>query len=271
MTNIGLVTYVYEDYQDFIPLFVYSTLKNNPDIGIKIFLKEELTDYNRRTLEAVDTNKVQIIENYSIPCPIAPLHGIRYLIPEKDLSEFDYVYLSDVDLVNIEDMTKRCAQDIEASKKSLLPFNGSCYNGHFGGINDQLPRFQLGSVFIEVKPYYKKMSKTIEEVHSGIHKDYISTISHLPTVELLFYYMLDKTFQFDFELFNQNDDILRVQQLHGLNLRWLDITKGCWWKPDAAERLLLENIYEKGTEQSKQILRKTALPNWRIVKALSKA
>ena len=66
MTNIGLVTYVYEDYQDFIPLFVYSTLKNNPDIGIKIFLKEELTDYNRKTLEEVATNKVQVIENYSI-------------------------------------------------------------------------------------------------------------------------------------------------------------------------------------------------------------
>ena len=257
MTNIGLVTYVYEDYQDFIPLFVYSTLKNNPDIGIKIFLKEELTDYNREILEEVATNKVQIIENYSIPCPITKLSGTRFLIPERDLSEFDYVYISNIDFVNIEDMTKRCAQDIEVSKKSLLPFNGVCYNQHFFD-NGSYNRFQGGSVFIEVKPYYKEMCRTIEEIHSGVHDDYLNEIYDLKADEILLYYMLDQTFQlFDFELFHQDDFLLRIKQLHGVHLNpiWYLAENDSLWVPDTTERLLLENIYEKGAESVKQILR----------------
>ena len=254
MTNIGLVTYVYEDYQDFIPLFVYSTLKNNPDIGIKIFLKEELKDYNRKTLEEVATNKVQVIENYSIPGPRIKLSGTRFLIPERDLSEFDYVYLSDIDFVNIEDMTKRCAQDIEASKKSLLPFNGVCFLDHTFGPTSY-NRFQGGSVFIEVKPYYKEMCRTIEEIHSGIHDDYLNEIYNLNADEILLYYMLDQTFQFDFELFHQDDFLLRIKQIHGthLNLFWYFATSVSYcdrsdisdtlWIPDTTERLLLENIY----------------------------
>ena len=269
MKNIGLVTYVYEDYQDFIPLFVYSTLKNNPDIGIKIFLKEELTDYNRKTLEEVATNKVQVIENYSIPGPRIKLSGTRFLIPERDLSEFDYIYLSDIDFVNIEDMTKRCAQDIEVSKKSLLPFNGLCYNQRFSD-DSSYNRFQGGSVFIEVEPYYEKMSRTIEEMHSGLHDDYLNEIYDLNADEILLYYMLDQTFQFDFELFHQDDFLLRIKQIHGthLNLFWYFATSVSYcdrsdisdtlWIPDTTERLLLENIYENGTESVKQVLREAS-------------
>lgn len=254
--NIGLITYVYEDYQDFIPLFVYSTLKNNPNLNIKIFLKEELTKENRTMLEKVSTNKVCVVENYFRPCPIEKLGGIRILIPEKDVSEFDYIYLTDVDIVEMDDMTKQCETDILKANERGVPFNGVSYRTEFHTDNSPpvtLPRFNMGCVFIDVKPYYEKMTRVIEEINSSKHQEYMDKIKHLQSDELLFYYMLKQAFEFDETVFKHRD-------LPGKNLcgvKWGFDNK--WVPTDDVEKALIEDIYENGTEQIKSIFTHRAL------------
>ena len=242
---------MYGEYQDFIPLYVYSVIKNNPQIGIKIFLKETLSDANKALLQDFPASGLQIVENYFIPCPIVKLGGIRVLIPERDVSEFDYFYFSDVDMVNVQYMFGKIQIGIEKSKETGLPFNGLYYTSSFriDGQIEFLPRFNLGSMFVEVKPYFAKMSRIIDEIHSGKHKKYMDKIKNLLSDELLLYYMLDQAFDLDVDLFKTG------HFLHGLNLGGIRWGFKNYWKPtDAIEQRLVDHIMKKGSHHVKDTL-----------------
>ena len=238
------MSYVYGHYQDFIPLYVYYALKTNPDISIKIFLKEELTDYNRKMLDRFATDNVQVVENYFIPCPIDKLGGIRALIPEEEFSEFDYIYLTDIDMVEIQDMTERCHYDLMRCEILGLPFNSGFYKTHFKvGV---LSRIYMGCMFIKVKPYYEKMSNIIDNIFDDDHKEYIDKIKSLGSDELLLYYMLDQVFKLDLSLFEDHVP-------HGANLHVITYG-GLSWEPSSSfEKSLIDDICKNGFEETRKI------------------
>ena len=253
--SLGLITYVYEDYQDFIPLYVYSVLKNNPSVNIKIFLKEVLTKENRAMLEKVSTDKVEIVENYFIPCPIGRLGGIRVLIPEKDVSEFDYIYITDIDVVEVCDMREHCNKSILLSEKRNVPFNGRFYDHQFRHFKGLLPRFNLCCVFIEVKPYYEKMNKVIENIYSDKHQEYMNKIDDFHIDEPLFYYMLKQAFEFDDATFKKRGVGLPFLNLHPIKVGYKGKNKNRRWIPsNDIEKALVKDIYENGTEKVKYII-----------------
>jgi hypothetical protein len=160
LKKICISSFVYGDYADYIPVYIFSILKAYPEYEVKIFLHDELTTNVGSALDFIKdnlSNRFIIVENYYKSR--VPHKYLRWVIPHRDFKEYDYVFINDVDFIILRE------------KPSLLEFYQSHLNkfslpfGNFirKNIQDQ-PKRLSGSHFIKVNDYYKKTESIIKEV-----------------------------------------------------------------------------------------------------------
>lgn len=111
MEKICITSYVFGSYQMFIPVFVYSALKANKDSSIpyvKVYLDEPIQPSVKKSLEFLRSKGIEefdIIEKLGYPdvnevshsLKVDPRTFYRFMTPLDEFSNFDYVFVADVD------------------------------------------------------------------------------------------------------------------------------------------------------------------------------
>ncbi len=188
-------TYVYGWYQDFIPTYIFSILKSFPNHFVKIFLHEKLNDLNKEALNLIDNKNYEIIENYQEKVKnygIPHLAALRFLLPEEEFNDFEYVYFGDIDFIIyncfndnfIETYVKHC-------EATGLPFSNEW--------DYDYRRYRAtGLHFIIKKPYFESMNSMIESMKllRGNHFRVQTPCDKIYPMydEEMLYYMLSFTF-----------------------------------------------------------------------------
>jgi hypothetical protein len=201
-------TVVYDWYQDFIPIYIFSILKSFPQHYVKIFLLEKLSDNNKRSLESLKSlsDQFEVVDEFIDLdwCLIPHKAALRFLLTEEYFNDFKYVYFGDVDMLVYnqydDEFIDRYVQHCE---KTGLPFSNE-YNFY-----ENKHRI-TGLHFIIKEPYFKKMNQIIKEIRipremgSWWNNSFRSQCFHNqadPSFdEEMLYYMLSKTF--DLRLIN---------------------------------------------------------------------
>lgn len=90
-----------DDYQYYLPTFIYTLKRAYPDYYVKIFLKGKLSDKCRKILKSLDNQNWSVIENFCINYPnrISVCNTLRHLLPPKEFKNFTHLYITDVDFL----------------------------------------------------------------------------------------------------------------------------------------------------------------------------
>ena len=189
MEKVCFTSFVYGWYQDFIPIFVYSTLKSYPQHFVRIFLYEALTDGNRRSLELIRnqvSDQFEIIESFTELDDFNLPHkaAYRFVMGREYFPEFEYIYIGDVDFI-IQEKQDFFESHLNNCEKTGLPFSNS-WNYDWGKFR------ACGLHFIIKTPYFDAMDKWIKIMKGqNKFKSQCKCDENAPTYdEEMLYYML---------------------------------------------------------------------------------
>lgn len=105
--ELCILTYVFgEQYQDYIPLFIYSILKAYPDYFPIIFSELPIVKNVAKQLDMLrEIGEFKIYDRYS---PIPKLKGqraksIRWLFECEELAQYEAAYVGDIDIIIINE------------------------------------------------------------------------------------------------------------------------------------------------------------------------
>lgn len=166
--SICMTTYVHGAYQDYIPVYIYSTLLSYPDYFVRIFLRETLAPHNRRALDAIRSglsDRFEIRENACTDLDGFILRGARWLLPYEELADFEYAYIGDVDYIICRESPDIRARHVGYCRELNLPYSNSVR------VKNPADKKLTGLHFIIVKPYYKKMADVIDNTRKRIQQD----------------------------------------------------------------------------------------------------
>lgn len=107
MKNLLCVcAYVYGTaYQGYIPMYIYSIIKNHPQFHVRIYLDLYLRKDIKRLLENLDHERFDIIENFGNPYFERNIEkrAQRWLINDRSLNKFKYIYIGDIDIYMVDE------------------------------------------------------------------------------------------------------------------------------------------------------------------------
>lgn len=163
-----ICAYVYGgEYQNYIPMYVYSIIKNHPQYHVRIYLDSYLKENVRQLLNDMDQSKFDIIENFYNPYFERSMEkrALRWLITDEVLDKYKYVYIGDVDiyLVDEPDFLETHIRDMKKTKNIYsnavrLTICDFIKRGAKKEDYDHL--FKLtGLHFYETKPYRENVNK----------------------------------------------------------------------------------------------------------------
>ncbi len=155
-----LSTYVYGDYCDYIPSYIYAALKSYPDIFVKIFVHDMLPRYINKILAYLKKNfsdNFEIVEN--VYKERIPHNYLRWLLPDFFFNEFEYVLINDIDILILREEPSLLDFRLKHSKSFNLPFSNFLRHK-----KQNSPGRFSGSHFIVVKPYYEKVQSIINKI-----------------------------------------------------------------------------------------------------------
>lgn len=155
-SDLCFSTYAYGWYQDFVPLYIFSILYSFPQYYAKVFLRDSLTDDNRRALELIPNRSFEIVENYSLP--VLSLPATRFLMPRSEFAGFKYVYMGDVDFILYDEVGCDFLEYyLRHCESTGLPFSNA--------VTRDNGRWRLtGLHFMKLDEYYEKMASQIQAV-----------------------------------------------------------------------------------------------------------
>jgi hypothetical protein len=109
--NVGICTVVDKKYKDYIPLFILSAKKAFPDYKIKVFYRGDLKADN-------------VVDGFytDYPFEAATTSTMRFCMPSEHVVEFDYVYMTDVDMIFTKENRPLLEQHLTVMQKT-----GLCY------------------------------------------------------------------------------------------------------------------------------------------------
>lgn len=180
--------YVFGNYTKYIPYYVYSILKSYPDYFVKIFCMDRLTKKENACMEMIKKNlsaNFKIKENY-FPFPefkeAKKGKPLRFLIPHTEFSEFENVYVGDVDFLIVKETPSLLEGHLEHCRKIELPYS-----------NQIRPHSQrlTGLHFFKVEEYYKKLNPIIEYYQNHLDEVY-KFMSRHQTDEKFLYHIIKK-------------------------------------------------------------------------------
>jgi len=153
---------VYGWYQDYIPSFVLSILATFPQHYVKIFVKDQLSETNKRCLDLIKkdiSDHFEIIESFSeLDWTLIPhLAAYRFLLTRDYFEGFDYIYFGDVDFIIYNEKEDQFFDTyLEHCKKTGLPFSNEW--NYFG-------EFRMTGLHFVIKDrYFDIMDKWIFEM-----------------------------------------------------------------------------------------------------------
>jgi len=248
--SLCFTTYVFGWYQDYIPTYIYSILLAFPQHFVKIFVKEKLTENNKRALDLVKrhvSDSFEIIEEFDDldHCKIQHLPSLRFLMTRDYFEGFDYVYFGDVDFIIYNENDDNFYDHyVEHMKQTGLPFSNEW--------NYDRGKFRMtGLHFIEKDSYFDAMDSIIEETKNPkgnlFRKEcsYDSRTSPSYDEEML-YYMTTRIFDL-----RPLDGYLRP--FHGLHFGTFRSGLYSWFSA---------NQFSRRTGLKSEMLLKDCLPLW---------
>lgn len=160
MEKVCFTSFVYGWYQDFIPLFVYSTLLSYPQHFVRVFLYEKLSDGNKRSLNLIRnqiSNSFEVkdcfteLDDFNLPHKAA----YRFVMGRQYFPEFEYIYISDIDFIVLNEHNNNFYDPyVEHCNQTGLPFS-NYWNYDWG-------KYRVtGLHFIIKTPYFNVMDKWI--------------------------------------------------------------------------------------------------------------
>ncbi|QQK80839.1 hypothetical protein HUG20_13675 [Salicibibacter cibi] len=180
--------YVFGNYTKYIPYYVYSILKSYPNYFVKVFVMDRLSTKENACMKMIKKNlstNFEIKENYF---PYTPFKDgkkgkpFRFLIPQTEFSEFEYVYIGDIDFLITKETPSLLEGHVNHCEKIGLP-----YSNQIRSNSERL----TGLHFFNVDEYYKKMNPIIEYYHHHLDEVY-SFMKRYQTDEKFLYHIIEK-------------------------------------------------------------------------------
>lgn len=215
--KVCLTTYIYgEKYQGYIPFLVYSCHKAYPEYDIVLFLHEKMSLSVKESLDIIGAANVIIKENAFADCPhmnSLKAKCLRWVLWDDVFCQYDYLYVVDIDMLYIREpillheqhcrhmSTTGLCYDNLVRIKTRHPFRRISFGQRFkhAGFRSFF-KFLLGSRkdyrlsglhFIQVKPYYEKLTKeTRDQLRKKIYDGSYQRLFMSCNNETFLYYMV---------------------------------------------------------------------------------
>ncbi len=155
MPSLCITTYVYGKYIEYIPSFVYSVQAAYPDAYVKIFTPDRLTDTLHSLLSVLRQETFQVREGYRISKIFDRQKHARWLLPEDEFKDFDYLYVGDIDFVIVRETPSLLDLHKEHCSRIGKPYSNL--------IRPKRPTKLSGLHFIERQLYYASMARVIQD------------------------------------------------------------------------------------------------------------
>ena len=177
--KICISVVVNRNYEKYIPYFIYFITKSYPNYFIKILFLESLSIKTKELIDVIGNPLVSIEENFfkGFPKDNQQLKSIRWITPKDVFSDFDYVYIGDVDILICEENPTLHNIHITHLKNNNLSYSNS--------IRPKQKRL-TGLHFFKVKEYYEKMSNIIKEYTTKLKNRKISLSQRYRNEHLLY-------------------------------------------------------------------------------------
>lgn len=191
MKKLCIATYVFgKKYQGFIPIYIYSIMKNYPEYDIRIYVDKVLSLNVRKQLDLLpNKNKFKIIENYNNVLKINNnfkkneqiLRSLRWLIYDEAFNNYDSIYIGDIDIFICKEDMGIYEQHIKHAEYLKLPYSNCIRNPRKIKPLDKSNRIKnlLKYSFSERKEFKKYIGNELL-LFSGLH--FIITKDYFPAI-----------------------------------------------------------------------------------------
>lgn len=160
--KLCITTYVSGDqYQEFIPVFVYSIVKSYPDYDVIIFCGEEIRKNVKESLSFInDKSRFKIIENYlsfkvdSLTSRVSSMSK-RWLLYSEEFENYDYIYIGDIDIFINYENPSLLDQHLIHCETIGLDYSNVVRRSHYNRVS--------GLHFVKREPYFFKMLPVIQK------------------------------------------------------------------------------------------------------------
>lgn len=108
-------------YQWYVPMFLYSLKKTMPELGIQIRINGEIDKAMLETCGSMAVDTVGVVE---ISKPVSGFHtaAMRFLIQPDNAESYDYVLITDVDILHYREDKSIVSQHVHHMKKDGLDY-----------------------------------------------------------------------------------------------------------------------------------------------------
>lgn len=158
-----------EDYQEFIPVYIFSILKAYPDYGILIFCGESLKSSVKHSCDLLkNIGNFKIIENF-FPYTANNLSNRvisklkRWLIYSDDFENYEYIYIGDIDMFIVKENPSLLTQHLIHCDTISLDYSNVIRRANGRRIT--------GLHFVKRKPYFEKALPVINRYAELIKND----------------------------------------------------------------------------------------------------
>lgn len=153
---IGVTTFVYGWYVDYIPFFINAIREAYPDLHIKIFVQGRISSFCQTALGKLDG--FTIVEDYFNDWHESSPYYLRWLIPCEALADFNQTFICDIDLLMLRESPTLVDQRLDIAKSIQMPFANFVRAPKTG-----FPNRISGWHFILNKEYYEHVEPIIQE------------------------------------------------------------------------------------------------------------
>lgn len=165
-------TFVFGNYQKYIPYYIYSVHKTQPNSYVKIFVEKPIDSRIQFALDFLNHSGIVNFEIIVYDTSITDFESydikgggkkiIRWILDPSFFSDFDYVYMGDIDIIFIKE--KYTILDFHKQQLDTLklPFSNKVRL-----LNDtSLSRRLTGLHFFKQKEYFYKIQPIISRIKS---------------------------------------------------------------------------------------------------------
>ncbi|MFC4735148.1 hypothetical protein ACFO4L_01000 [Bacillus daqingensis] len=135
MNKICIVGYNFGDnYQNYVPMFIYSVLKAYPNYSVKIFSTNNLKPKIWEKINKLEhLGDFEIYENFNFDMKNTKSikkygyyqQALRWFFYHESFDEYDYIYIGDLDIFICREDLDLCEQHILHMKQIKLPYSNS--------------------------------------------------------------------------------------------------------------------------------------------------
>ncbi len=156
MKKLCISTVVDRKYHGYMPLFVYCCNRAYPEYDIKLFTYGDIKPHIREALNMQPgTHEIisGVFDRYH-HTKYAPISW-RFVVPPKYYEGYDYVYITDIDMMLVREETKLIDFHVKEMKKTQMCYSNSRRNGsHWKG------KISLTGLHFVDQNWFKRTEKT---------------------------------------------------------------------------------------------------------------